>query len=209
MRIERRPCGKSKFSFDTIHSLQQLLSCIIVTVSCTQSMSPTYSQQNSDGGRLTLKSLKYIILPVWWSEEEGDTSFNVDPAQIEATYSANRQYYKDMSWNKMDVTYEILPQAAIGISKANPGMGNVQDETKLKVAEAGKVEGVDFDGISVAYWKADNGNLANGGGWGSVNGLFTWMTYPHNRESVTKSLLCTSILNKNSLCYIFSCRSST
>ncbi len=142
-----------------------------------------YIHRHSVDDRITLKRLKYVIQPVWWKQEENDSSFDVDESQIEDTYDDNKQIYKDMSWNEMKVSYEILPQQKIGVSKTKPDMNDVKEKTRQIVQDSGYVEGVDYDGISVTYWKANDGNLANGGGWGSVNGLFTWITYPTRSKS--------------------------
>ena len=123
-----------------------------------------------------------MVAPIWWTEEENDVNYNIDKAQIQTTYDNNEQYYKDMSWNQMSVTVEILSQVASGISKANPTGEDVEIKATEIVRDASKVEGTDYDAISVAYWQAGAGNLANGGGWAVTNGLFTWMTYPHDRK---------------------------
>ena len=82
----------------------------------------------------------------------------------------------------MSVTAKILSQTVSGISKANPSMTEVKDRATEIVNDSGKVQGEDYDAISVAYRVADSGNLGNGGGWASVNGLFSWVSYPHRRK---------------------------
>ena len=123
-----------------------------------------------------------MVAPIWWTEEENDVNYNIDNSQIQTAYDNSEQYYKDMSWNQMSVTVEILSQVASGISKANPTMDDVQTKATEIVSDASKVEGTDYDAISVAYWQAGAGLLSNNGGLALMNGGFTWMTYPHDRK---------------------------
>jgi len=61
-------------------------------------------------------------------------------------------------------------------------MGVVDAETRCIITNTyNKVDRTDYDGFITIYWKAYTGNLSNGGGWGSVNGVNNqWMTYFKN-----------------------------
>ena len=67
----------------------------------------------------------------------------MDPDQIRLIFEENNQYYKDMSWNKVDVTYEVLPQTIFTISKAMPFFDETDDAARAILDTMGKVEGRD------------------------------------------------------------------
>jgi len=98
-------------------------------------------------------------------------------AKIQNIFDQTNQYYQDMSWNQFTITIEILPQVQIPISRELPNLNEVDQKTREIITSSGKVQGVDYDGVVTVYWKPVNGDMANGGGWGSVNGYSQWMTY--------------------------------
>lgn len=113
-----------------------------------------------------------------------------------------------MSWNGFLLEWETLAQEKLlQSSQSNPSMGTVNEETKTILANAGHIQGTHFDGVATVYWKADNGNLANGGGWGTVNGLNQWMTYYASSGlsfAVTRHEVCIKDHNRTSYeCYSY------
>jgi len=137
----------------------------------------------SVNGVRTLKRMKYMILPVWWSDQDPDDEIlAMNPTKIENMFETVTQHYTDMSWGAFDLSIEILPQTQLlESSMQNPDMSVVNRETKSIITDTySKVSGTDYDGVVTIYWKAHNGNLSNGGGWGSVNGVNMWMTYYAN-----------------------------
>ena len=130
-------------------------------------------------GRRVLSHVQYVILPIYWDEELNDSDYDMDLSTINATLIANAEYYSDMSWGLMTVEHEILQQHSnFSFSKANPDMSKTAARAREIVKdEYGYELHTDYDAIGLAYHKANSGNLANGGGWASVNGGFMWNTY--------------------------------
>jgi hypothetical protein len=123
----------------------------------------------------TLTNFKYIVLPVWWNDES--QSNQMDLVVSQSVFSDINQYYKDMSWNKMDVTNEFLTQAVLDVSMSSPGFSETDTAARDILSSLGKVKGVDYDGICLIYNVADAGPFSGYGGWASVNGDFMWNSY--------------------------------
>ena len=137
--------------------------------------SPLYSGSEGD---LTLTSMKYLLLPIWWSDEDpNDPAKTMDPNQLEDIMQQNQDYYADMSWNAMDVSFEIMPQTLFPVSSESPDFGETSDAARTIVDEAGYVDDVDYNGIVLIYFVAQSGPFSFGGGWATVNGDFIWMSY--------------------------------
>lgn len=132
------------------------------------------------GAEPTLTNLHYLVLPIFWSNEDpSDTNVQFDPNQIDGVMQQNKDQYLDMSWNHMTVTWEQMAQTPFPISDVNPQLGDMAEAGRQIVEDAGFVQGVDYDAISLIYNPAQAGN-AGGGGWASVNGDFMWMSYEMN-----------------------------
>lgn len=133
----------------------------------------------TDGTTLTLSRFKYLVLPIWWSDEpENCPATNQDPSSIAPIMNKNIEYYHQMSWNKFDLSYEILPQQKFTVSSENPGFGETEDAAFDLLETLGYEQGDgSFDGVILTYSLAQNGPFSGGGGWGNVNGPFTWMSY--------------------------------
>jgi len=132
----------------------------------------------SVNGKPTLKTFKYLVLPIWWSDEDSsDSSLTMSPTHIQDIYNQNKQYYDDMSWGKMDVTFQVLPQTVFTISSASPTFDATYDAAKAIVDSLGYVEDEDFNGINLVYFTAKTGVFSGAGGWAEVNGRFMWMSY--------------------------------
>ena len=116
-----------------------------------------------------------MVMPIWWNDESQSDQMNLVDSQ--SVFSDNNQYYKDMSWNKMDVTYEFLSQSVLNVSKASPSFSDTDTAARDALTSLGKVQGVDYDGICLIYNVADSGPFSGYGGWASVNGDFMWNSY--------------------------------
>ena len=133
-------------------------------------------------GRPTLSKFKYVVLPVWWSDMNiQDSNFKMDLNQISTILQQNTDYYMDMSFNKMVITYDIKPQQVLtGVSSTNADFGNTEDEALNIVQNTyNYVKGIDYDGIMLIYFPAQSGTPFQSGGWGTVNSdiTITWMSY--------------------------------
>ena len=132
-----------------------------------------------EDGRPVLKRVKYMMVPVFWEEEVDDPSrWAMDAAQIDGVMARNRQEYMDMSWEKMTVEHDILPQQAFGVSKANPSWDDTSAAAKrLLEVNLGLEPGTDYDSIGLVYHLAQDGPFSGAGGWGCLNCDFLWMSY--------------------------------
>jgi hypothetical protein len=121
--------------------------------------------------QIPLKDRKHhtFVLPIWWDGEDQSKPFN--KTTIRNVLDTNAQYYKDMSWNKHNFTYEFSQQTVlVNITKDNPSGGDAAEGAKKIVASLGKVEFKDCDGISLFYNTPFNGSLKTNAGVGTVNG---------------------------------------
>jgi len=97
-----------------------------------------------------LTNFKYIILPIWWSDE--DTSTSMDLSQIEGIMDENNQYYDNMSYGNIDVTYEILNQVQFTVSKASPDFDDTATATFEMLESLGYTkDSGQFDGVMLIY----------------------------------------------------------
>ena len=119
-----------------------------------------------------------MMLPVWWDGENvTDPALTMDPNQIEGIMEIVQQYYVDMSWGKMNLTWQMLPQQVLtGQTAAAPDFTPTADAARA-IVSAQYTKGVDYDGIALVYFTATSGPFSGGGGWASVNGDFMWMSY--------------------------------
>ena len=131
--------------------------------------------KNNEYGKPTLEYLKYIILPIWWSDYDiTNPSTVMDPAKVVSSFELNKPYYIDMSWGKMPngVTWQVLPQEIFPISSVSPTHDDTKEATKDILLNKGFVEGVDYNATCLMYFHAQSAPLNNGGGWASVNGTY-------------------------------------
>lgn len=128
---------------------------------------------SSDG---TLASFHYLVLPMWYQDESPQEPY--DKTVVESTLDETVQYYTDMSWGKHQLSFELLPQVQLNLTIVNPTLNEAKAEARAHVESLGRVLGADHDGVVLLYARANSGDMANGGGWGSVNGGFTWMSLP-------------------------------
>ena len=119
-----------------------------------------------------------MMLPVWWDGENvTDPALTMDPNQIEGIMEIVQQYYVDMSWGKMNLTWGMMPQQVLtGQTAAAPDF-NPTAEAARAIVSAQYTKGVDYDGIALVYFSANSGPFSGGGGWAGVNGDFMWMSY--------------------------------
>ena len=108
--------------------------------------------------------MHYILLPIWWSNESpSDPSLAMDPSQITSIMDENNDYYQDMSWGKVSVTYSILDQFQVDVSDVSPGFDDTREATRNRVASLGYVDGEDYDGLVFMHSIPQNPPLGGGG----------------------------------------------
>lgn len=126
--------------------------------------------RDAPGDQPVLSSFHYIIMPMWWQEmDTTDPNNEIDPDQITTIMTENQNYYDEMSFGKIDVSFGLVEQEHFDLSRAAPSLGDAKTETKAKVTTLGYEKDTDFDGYILVYYGADSGNMNNGGGWGDVN----------------------------------------
>jgi len=128
-------------------------------------------------GRPVLADFKYIILPIWWSDEdENDPEKIMDLSSIEDVMYTNYDYYEEMSFDSIQVTFQILNQTKFSISSENPDFGDTGAAAKAYLDTTDNT----YDGIILVSHLAQDGPCQGEGGWGNVNANevpFTWMSY--------------------------------
>lgn len=83
------------------------------------------------------------------------------------------EYYDEMSWGAMKMTYEVLPQTSIMATKK---IFQAKWHVEKHVKDEGYVEEVDYDGIIFVFWKSSSA-LNWAGGAGMMNNNFIWVSY--------------------------------
>ena len=86
------------------------------------------------------------------------------------------QYYSDMSFGKMEITYEILDQTVLKVSSASPTFIWTKKQCEKHLTSSGYRKGVDFDGVILIYPIPQGGDLKHSGGHGFTNGDFIWIS---------------------------------
>eukprot|EP00814_Leptocylindrus_danicus_P017567 CAMPEP_0116016306 /NCGR_PEP_ID=MMETSP0321-20121206/7398_1 /TAXON_ID=163516 /ORGANISM="Leptocylindrus danicus var. danicus, Strain B650" /LENGTH=172 /DNA_ID=CAMNT_0003486331 /DNA_START=99 /DNA_END=615 /DNA_ORIENTATION=+ len=91
------------------------------------------------------------------------------------------QYYSDMSWGSMQISYDILPQQILSgsiSSTSNPGLVNTASAARASFP-VGYQAGVDYDGIMLVYFQPSTGQLSTlpGGAHADINSDFVWLSY--------------------------------
>ena len=62
------------------------------------------STSKSENGKPTLKSVKYMMLPIYWDgEDTADPTNAINLTHIDTIMEEVKQYYIDMSWGKLDL----------------------------------------------------------------------------------------------------------
>ena len=110
------------------------------------------------------------------------------------------EYYDEMSWGAMKMTYEVLPQASIMATKK---IFQAKWHVEKHVKDEGYVEEVDYDGIIFVFWESSSA-LNWSGGAGMLNNDFIWVSYSSFTWKVIRHEseiphLCFSILNLTSI----------
>jgi hypothetical protein len=122
-------------------------------------------------GRKTLARYHYVIVPVWYSDEpQPRAAFDTDA--MNAVFQRIAAFYKAMSWNKFVLTWNIVnPLLLTGVSQANPSMTQVQVAVTKHVTDTlGLKNPRDYTGVMAMYNPSAAGDLANLGGWATING---------------------------------------
>ena len=125
-----------------------------------------------------------MVLPIWWSDEDTSNKFDLTP--IRNNFDSVVQYYRDMSYNKFELSYQIVPQTVFPVSSVNPSWGNTDEDACVQILRnMGYEQGVDYDSIALVYNVAQSGPFSGGGGWGGVNSRMQWNSYPTYIVSIT------------------------
>jgi hypothetical protein len=123
--------------------------------------------------RPTFNRYHMFVLPCWWDGENQTTPYNL--SLVQAMLDETALYYKQMSWNKHTFSYELWRNQTVLVNHTidDPVMGQAAEYVQKFVNDLGRVQFKDYSGITMMYNRAKKGNLANGGGWGVVNGTWT------------------------------------
>lgn len=141
-----------------------------------------YSTSGSNGAK-TFTRIRYIILPIWWSDE--NTSVTMDQNKVRTAFDLTKEFYDAMSFSKIsDFSYTLLEQTVFTVSQNNPGFGDTSTAAREIIRNRGYVKGTDYDQIALVYNNANSGPFQGSGGWGGVNGDFLWLSYPGGSSSV-------------------------
>lgn len=126
------------------------------------------------GKRPTLSNMHYIIQPIWWKDQTEREL--VDRDAIESAMADTLRYYREMSWNKMEITFEILNQTVLEVSEVQPTMIWSKKQTEKHLTNSGYQKNVDYDGIILIHPIPQSGDLARSGAVAVTNGDFIWMS---------------------------------
>ncbi len=125
-------------------------------------------------GKATFSSFHFLVLPIWWNDETNNKVTEVH--DIKSVLDGAVDDFTKQSFKKFRLTYEILPQWRINISKFNPRWFGTKNACFSHVASRGYVQGIDFDGIIMIHNEAASGIFDHsGGGLATVNGDFATM----------------------------------
>jgi hypothetical protein len=138
----------------------------------------------SKQGRWTLSKMKYLICPVWFADEI-DKPANV--ALMDAVMQETNDYYKRMSWNQHEVTWEFLPDLKLVnlTTKNNATRNQATYEGIQYINTLGKQYSITHTALLIAYNPTPTGHFSFRGGVGSINYNTTWMSMPFD-YSVTR-----------------------
>jgi len=139
---------------------------------------------SQDGGsRPTFTSFHHLVLPVWFGDEDpNDPESQMVASRIKLVLDQNKEYYRKMSFDSVDLTYEILEQ------KQFPSLNSrtaTLDDSKEKMREHTRSLGYEkgdgsYDGLMLLYNIAKGkGDHSFSGGLANVNAddPFLWMSY--------------------------------
>jgi hypothetical protein len=137
----------------------------------------------SKQGRWTLSKMKYLICPVWFADEI-DKPANV--AQMDTEMQKTKEYYKRMSWNQHEVTWEFLPDLKLVnlTTKNNATRNQGSYECIQYINTLGKQYPTTRTGLIVAYNPTPTGAFNFRGGVAGINYNITWMSLPFYFEII-------------------------
>ena len=98
---------------------------------------PVYRDNYND--RPTLSTFHYMVLPTWWMDhDKDDQNLSIDLNVISTEMEQVAQYYSDMSWGNMNVTYDILSQFTLNITSIDPRWPQVVHACKTHLSNKSK-----------------------------------------------------------------------
>lgn len=92
-----------------------------------------HAVQNSSqsAGKPLLSSFHYLVVPTYWSHQnQNNTALIMKETKIQNIMDQTVQYYSDMSWGKMSLTYKVSIEMIACILSMYP-ISNVQSISKL------------------------------------------------------------------------------
>ena len=147
----------------------------------------TYEEHNDDNNAnnmMTLTSFKYFILPIWWMEDNEMNPANridVDMRIMNQT----KQYYHEMSWDKFEIKFELLPQQKMNISRSEPLFRETKRGAIKILHQIGYLKGSEaFEGIILVYPLAQKGPFSTPGGKAYMNGKFARIIHLSYKKSL-------------------------
>ncbi len=107
-RCVNRQYHQDFFTFVTMHCLIHLIYHAV-----------HHSSQST--GKPLLSSFHYLVVPAYWSHQSPtNTALIMNEARIQNIMDQTVQYYSDMSWGKMSLTYKVSIEMIAGILSIYP-----------------------------------------------------------------------------------------
>lgn len=134
------------------------------------------------GGRPRFSSFHYLVVPVRWSDEN---SADMNIANIQTAMDKVVKNFSNQSWNRFNLTYEILPQTRlIDWSTGNNRFWGVKNSLDGIVKSSGYTKGQNYDGILMIFNPSRGGAYNWAGGKAEMNGAYATASYPVHYDIV-------------------------
>ena len=120
--------------------------------------------------------MKYVAVAVWWNSLDNEnTIWDIDLDGVRDKLNIVEQYYRDMSWNKVNLTIALhSEQVVLQMSDDDSGAGGaLASAGRALVADLGYTEGVDYDGIIIITFTGESAK----GNWAPLNSNFATIIY--------------------------------
>ncbi len=115
---------------------------------------------------------------MWWSDEnQTNSSLLMDLDIIDVAMAKAVEYYSDMSWGKMQISYDVLHQQKLDVSSVNPNLISSRKSCERLLLSQGYKKGENYDGVVLIHHLAKSGIFSNNGGLGLINFGFTWVSW--------------------------------
>jgi len=127
-------------------------------------------------GRKTFSKYHYKVVPIFWN---GKTWFSqtMDINSINNSMQMAVDNYSSQSWNKLDLSFEVVPQTEHILSSAD-SVGHIRWGVKDILSKLGYTKDVDYDGIIVIYnTLGGDGDFCCSGGKAYLGGSLATVSY--------------------------------